>query len=1736
MNKMIRHTASLLAALMLLPSLGACARMAGTEDRLPALTDDISVSVSDTQREENDLPIETPVNNDIPLTVETSSTDIPAALRTITVSNDTAVGGIISADSSFTVTTAAETDAQSLLRYLRVTPAAEFDVEGEGTSFTLRPRTILEANTLYRFTITDTTAASATLLTPASFAFQTADSPRITSVFPADRAEGVPVNTGIELTFNEVLASDADWEKYLTLEPAVPFRTEVYQHGKTLVIVPEQKLAVGTAYTVTAPAGLPLASGRVTAEAKVFTFRTEQQSVKEEKVALAMSVRERTGRTDEQISFQYNISGVNTADLSLDKTVCTIYRFPDAHAAAAALLDYEQNLDAYAVTGTEFRFDTKALEKIGQEKLTAEPSTNYTYGRISSWLVHLPALEAGCYVVDFTVSGKSEGEKFTLDGQLLVQSTDIEVSTAGAGEDLVLWVNENGKALSVPVSVHLYDRTFGWSLRRRTDGEVTVKTVSASSDKDGIALVKTEGRSCALAVIGEGENSRFVCIGGGSVSEISRRVYIYTDREQYYPNDTLRFWGAVTPAEGLTSLRVTSNAADPVTVEVLPDGTFSGSITWGDYAGYGVSLSFEENGHSIASAYKSITQEDKPVYTASVEMDQLYYRKGDTVTATLTATYFDGTPAGGLRFAWNVYGFSGGSGEVVTDDDGTATVSVKNFNNRPYSTAPQNLSVYFELIGNDSSSLYVQKNFLYFHSDLVLDIAQGEIGIDVTLHELDTSAMDDGSSYYTVQVKGAPAKGSVTVQLHRSWSERTVTGTRYDPVTKKNVEIVRTEWKEEIQKTFTASFENGMLTIPYVENPVAGSNYQYVISFQDGAYTYTHYQNGVKWNYASYDTGVQPQYKLNVTREDGTDARVNEYSTYAYVSPDEKLTFTVIYGEERVKNGRTLFVYMTPEGVASVRIGKDHGDTAVFDDSLSPYARVAALTVDDKTTVFSGTFDLQYNYQDLNTLSVTLTPEKDKCLPGETVHVTAQVKDADGNAVPSARVLLSLVDEANFAQRQQSLNSGDVLATIVRFYPIGSSVQQRYFVLSQNRRGYLYAADAESEMMTTTPETFAASMTAPMAPATGGAMKNDASGGGSVYVRENFADNPYFEHLTTDADGTVVFAVTIPDNITTWRLSAVAVSRDAEADVPVDLSAGTSVDAVICSQPFFISASVSDLYLTGDDIAFTGRYSGSEDSGIAAYTAVLEDSAGNVLAESAEEAGRNKTVFFNMKKVQAGEYFVRITARAGEKADAVRYPITVVDSAILTPVNRVLEPSELSSVQPSLYPLTLTFFDASDPLVSWAVSEILSSQNGRNDAKAAALAAYRICGELYGASSLYADRIADLLADVNTTGGARIYSYAEEDPVLTAKIALLLSDVLSYSTKQAYISYLSDTLVSAGDAKTIAVCLLGLASLNQPILGDLVFARENFASFKNADTEAKLYLAAAFAAVGDAASAAQLYIEAVNNVRVQEQDEIYLKGENTEETLALSYAALLCASLTDCTEAEGLMTYLSRRSSSYEMYVLETAVFAAAYAPESYEEKSFTYTLNGETITCTLNARMPVTLQLNRDSFASFALTDAHADIRIRAQYTGTPDQAAVTELDNVKVKKTVEPSKEGTDFYSVTVEITGTTDKDWFTANLTDRIPTGARFVRIVGQSFSGSSDTWGWIREENGHIRGTLSVYNRNVTTTAGRSEKAFTVTYSYMIRAYAPGEFVCESTYLVENGSGKYAASQRYAMQFD
>src|SRR5690606_2618067 len=84
-------------------------------------------------------------------------------------------------------------------------------------------------------------------------------------------ATGVPRSTGIELTFSH--DNFSKYAEYITVEPHVAGRFETY--GRTLVYVPEQPLAAGTVYTVTAKAGLPLSDGaQVLAEDYVLRFET----------------------------------------------------------------------------------------------------------------------------------------------------------------------------------------------------------------------------------------------------------------------------------------------------------------------------------------------------------------------------------------------------------------------------------------------------------------------------------------------------------------------------------------------------------------------------------------------------------------------------------------------------------------------------------------------------------------------------------------------------------------------------------------------------------------------------------------------------------------------------------------------------------------------------------------------------------------------------------------------------------------------------------------------------------------------------------------------------------------------------------------------------------------------------------------------------------------------------------------------------------------------------------------------------------------------------------------------------------------------------------------------------------------------------------------------------------------------------------------------------------------------
>ncbi len=1674
---------------------------------------------------------------------------IPAALRSLTVSNATEVGGIIGTDSAFTVTTAEATDAETLARYLTVTPSADWEITGEGTEFTMRPRTALEANTVYRFRIADPEETAPSLLSPAAFVFQTEDVPRVASVFPADRATDVPVNTGIEFTFSERLSDKADLARFVTLEPAVSFRVELYAHGLTFAVIPTEPLPEGETVTATLAPGVPLASGRTVTVGASTTFRTAY-TVPEKSFTFSYSLRELTVRPEEQATLGYSVyySGEAAKDAEVRSSVdVTVYRYADAAAAAAALLDYEKRAGDDAVPGREVVFPVEGLKKVGTYTLDAECVFSQYWnnsGNIRCSFT-LPSLGAGCYLIVYDAEGALGKEEFSFAGrQAIVQVTDISVSTVAAGDDLVVWLQRDGQPCAgASVDASLYSRVVGWNLTAPAEGEEEIVSVSAAADGNGLVRLGTGGRNAALLVVKTGDDSRCVCVQNSAKDNVRRRVYLYTDREEYFPTDRISFWGVVTPAAGLDSLTYSSNAADGGRVSVSEDGTFSGSLSYADYVGYGVSLTFTDaDGNALLSAYKTISREEKPVYTASLSFDKNYYRRGETVTATLRATFFDGTPAGGMRFLYNAYGF--GSGEVTTDEDGCAVIALHETSLDPRSTDPVRGWVYCELIGDEISSLYVNGSFLYFHSDRILETERTADGIRMTLYALDTTALDDPEtweeysrntySFDRALLRGAPEEGTVSYTLRRYWTERVSTGTYYDPVEKVTRETFEyREHEEYLEKDGSKRFVNGELLLPYVTDPIEGSRYQYEIWFCENGRSYPYYQSAVRYEYEQTPDDDAPTFSLYVLREDGTGSA--SYGRGSFV-PGEAARFTVLYGDKPYTEGKVLFVTASPDGIVGTAVSADASAEIAFDGALVPNGRLVALVSDGVTDPAAFTYDLTYDYEKLNQLTVTLTPSAEKALPGETVDTAVEVRLPDGTPLAGAEVVLSVVDEADFALRQQTLEPSTPLSALIAFRSVNTSVNGRYSVLddvrfygdgirngSKSGGMYMDGAQMEAEM--------------PTAVANDTGMGGGDEGGSDVYVRETFLDNPVFVTVHTDADGRASAAIRLPDNITTWRISAVAAARGNAAS-PVDVLMGASKDAVVVTLPFFVTTTVGSVYLTGDDIALSAKVSGVGDFADAAFTAQLVAADGTVVREAAGSAKKFAAAYLNLGKAEAGEYTVRVTARSGDYADAVAQTFTVVDSAILLRVNKVIGALETASLSPSLYPVALTFFDDSHPLVQRAVGQLLTGRSGRTDAKAAYLAALLVCGKLYGASALYADEIASLLAELEQSGGAwGIFQYAEPDPAVTAKICLLLADQLSYTVKKTAEEYLRGVVSSAQDAQSAASGLLGLAALGCPILGDLHYAAQHWDEMNKPTPAARLTLAAAFAAMGDGASARAQYDAVAAEYRVTQNGETYFTdGGTSEDALALTNAALLAASLISPEEAAALMEYCSARTSAYELYALEKAIFACAYAPDTYTPKTLTYRLGGEEKTVEIDGRHPLTLTLNRDSFASFAVTAAEEGIAVRAMYWGTPAESASLKAENMTVKKTIEASDPARGFYRVTVTVSGETDRESFFASLTDRIPTGARFVRLESSSFSGSDRyVYGWIGEDGGQMLGSIYVSNPTRPSTAGRTVRQFTGTFTYVIRAYTPGEFVVEAAYVTDGALNTCAVSERSTVRF-
>ncbi|PYS99444.1 MAG: alpha-2-macroglobulin, partial [Acidobacteria bacterium] len=194
-------------------------------------------------------------------------------------------------------------------------------------------------------------------------------------------------------------------------------------------------------------------------------------------------------------------------------------------------------------------------------------------------------------------------------------------------------------------------------------------------------------------------------------------------------------------------------------------------------------------------------------------------------------------------------------------------------------------------------------------------------------------------------------------------------------------------------------------------------------------------------------------------------------------------------------------------------------------------------------------------------LNLQIIPNKKEFKPRETVSYTVLARNSDGSPAAGAEVSLGVVDESIYSIAPESI--GDIRREFYgkRYNSVQTSFSVNYYFsgyagtktlnLAENRRARQLAD-----------------------------FKNDNNLVDPL-VRKIFKDTAFWQPaLVTGPDGKVTTEVKLPDNLTTWRATARAVTADTRV--------GVAVTRVVERKDVIIRAAMPRFLTAGDTVTLSG--------------------------------------------------------------------------------------------------------------------------------------------------------------------------------------------------------------------------------------------------------------------------------------------------------------------------------------------------------------------------------------------------------------------------------------------------------------------------------------------------------------------------------------------------------------------
>lgn len=1469
---------------------------------------------------------------------EIPETNVERLITSVTA--DTMTGLLISTDSSFTITASQDIPADALKSLLSLSSGSDFSLERtEPCIYKMKALDSFPENSMAVLTLNNSEGQ-----TEYKWAFQTEGDVKVTSTYPTDGSEYAGIDTGIEITLTS-RASAENAEDYFEIVP--PVKGKFSAHRNTLYFVPDKDLEPATYYTVKLKRGLPTADGAALSEDCSFRFRTERFSGGQYLYDSGMSETFIEGDLAVIELFASNELKTSKTEYSLK-----LYSYKTAEEYYNALKDYTDSGNHES----DYVFSTEGLTEVYSSV------SNLIEGKDSwgpSFLLLPDDLKNGYYLAE--VSTKADGVEYSV--QRHIQVNPVSVYSAELGGDSQFFINDTvtGKPAEGSV-VELYT----------SDG-----TFTAKADKDGLALLShntSSGGTGLLKITYNG--SVFIDIYDyGKKSEKSPRdmyyTYIYTDREAYLTTDKVKVWGIVRPRAADVpipeNLYIHATNYDGAIFEDIPvslneNGTFTAEIDYEKSQEYWwVDLALYSGDTELCSKNIVVKDYEKPNYVYDITLPVCWESPQSVpVHTTIQANFYDGTPADGLTFSISGYQMkSAEPNELVTDKEGCASAELlyddSSENDYYYSAEwePARLYVGYELTGVQDVYTYGSEWFWGFFRDIMLEYEfdKNTDKIDFTLSEIitDNITEEDRDSYDIPndKIRGKAADSEINAVLKRRWYTKRETGSYYDYLQKKTVKNYEYDEHTETVKTYTLKTKDGKASIEELPLTEKDSSYYLEISYKDSQGRNTRqkiYLRGSEYDY--YRDTDRKYYTLSPDK--------NEFKE------NESIQFTLLNNGNETdmeKGGRILFLVHGNSLITSEIVSEpifNHVMTAKY----IPNVNVLGAYFDGRHVypINEGWEGFSFDPADRE-ITVDIKADKDKYAPGDTAKIKITAKDMNGKPVDSAAVSLSVVDEAAFAVADQH---ADPLETIYR--DIWLPWVRSYYSYIQ------HTLDSDS-------------------------AGEKGGGGDDDYIRKDFKDTAAFYNVCTDSNGEAEFEIKLPDNITSWRLTAQAI-WEKQTDV---VYAGAARSPLIVTQPIFISPVVMDSYVEGDDISVSARCYGETDADEIITVTVFGNGTEKTLTAP---SGRSA----NFGKLPAGEYKILFTAENENGKDAVELPITVTDSLLEMDIVKSFDLSDGIDITPARYPVKMTFFDKEYMLYTDTLFKLLEHTTERLDTRIANEFAYKEFGFI--SDEEFVSEFNGIMQD----GTAKLLPASASDYRLTALICLAAPEL---ANKPAVVRQMTSVLDEKDQtAAKLSSAYLALAALDEPVMNEIRDILENVSVMDEVITEKDyryediLVLCAALAASGDYDGVAKYYDKFVLPMAVSDGEKVYIDGDYSIE---YTQYALLTASMLHRPEADMMARFLLDTEQVYDTFVLELMVYLNNYTVKTENGAEFTYVRDGKTETVKPASHFGTRLTFTEKQLAEADFKVTSGEIFTVAFYKGRTMENSETPTLNVTKKITAE-------------------------------------------------------------------------------------------------------------------------------